>query len=130
MRINLVLFMAKSLLSLMLNLNNGRISSSLKTIKLIVKLKQRKNLPLNLEIRFRNQKMKTLNIIWLTYLQQWAIRDFQFKDFLKNLVKNSQFFKNKQSTKDILLWTIMHVKWESIRQMILTVSTSFLNTKN
>ena len=130
MRINLVLFMAKSLLSLMLNLNNGRISSSLKTIKLIVKLKQRKNLPQNLEIRFQNQKMKTLNIIWLTYLQQWAIRDFQFKDFLKNLVKNSQFFKNKQSTKDILLWTIMHVKWESIRQMILTVSTSFLNTKN
>ena len=130
MRINLVLFMAKSLLSLMLNLNNGRISSSLKTIKFIVKLKQRKNLPLNLEIRFQNQKMKTLNIIWLTYLQPWAIRDFQFKGFWRNLVKNNQFFKNKQSTKDILHSTIMLVKWESIRQMILTVSTSFLNTKN
>ena len=130
MRINLVFFMVKSHLSLMLNLNNGRISSSLKTIKMIVKLKQRKNLPLNLEIRFRNQKMKTLNIIWLTYLQPWAIRDFQFKGFWRNLVKNNQFFKNKQSTKDILHSTIMLVKWESIRQMILTVSTSFLNTKN
>ena len=130
MRINLVFFMVKSHLSLMLNLNNGRISSSLKTIKMIVKLKQRKNLPLNLEIRFQNQKMKTLNIIWLTYLQPWAIRDFQFKGFWKNLVKNNQFFKNKQSTKDILHSTIMLVKWESIRQMILTVSTSFLNTKN
>jgi hypothetical protein len=130
MRINLVFFMGKSHLSLMLNLNNGRISSSLKTIKMIVKLKQRKNLPLNLEIRFQNQKMKTLNIIWLTYLQPWAIRDFQFKGFWRNLVKNNQFFKNKQSTKDILHSTIMLVKWESIRQMILTVSTSFLNTKN
>ena len=130
MRINLVFFMVKSHLSLMLNLNNGRISSSLKTIKMIVKLKQRKNLPLNLEIRFQNQKMKTLNIIWLTYLQPWAIRDFQFKGFWRNLVKNNQFFKNKQSTKDILHSTIMLVKWESIRQMILTVNTSYLNIKN